>query len=652
MAWAVVLLPLVAGPLLWAGGTLWAVGARAGARVRPLMLGAVAFTVLVGDVILAALAATWGATGTHDVGAGLVLMADLSSPANVVTVLVPAIAACVVAWAAAHEDPSSIARLLGLLVTFSGAMQLLVVAGDLLTLIVGFELVGALSWALVGHDWRDPAAPRAAAHAFNATRAGGLGLFVAAGAAWSASGSVAFEELAAVSGAPLHAAVAGVLLAAVAKSAQGPFAPWLFSAMTGPTSVSALLHSSTMVAAGAYVLARLFPVLDQVAWFAPATIAIGLLTALTGGVVALLQSHAKKLLAASTSAQYGLMLVAVGAGYPAVAIAHLVVHAVLKAQLFLSAGVAMHAVGSPELRHMRLGHRLRTTAALTVAGSLALAAVPPLGGAWSKESVVAAAGHATPWLAVAVIAAGALSAAYATRFHLLAYGPVRTGEPDAHRLAHTPSTIEQGAIGVLGVTSVLLGALWLPPVRHAAGGLLDGALAEGPPWELAASMIAVAAAVYVVWALDARGRLAHVGTEGATAAWGDWLRLPDTIRAGVVDPSLAFAGFLARFDDRVVDGAVSSVAAGGRQTATAATRWIEPALDGLPRGTAAAGRGLARASTRVAEQGIDGTVAAVTWVVTRAGADARRTHTGMVHHQFVVIVVGLGLVAVAAVLGR
>ncbi len=672
MAWALVLLPLLAGPLLWA------IGARGGAAVRPAVLGAVAVAVLVGDLVLAALAAAGAATGTYEVGAGLVLVADLSSPANVVAVLVPAIAACVVAWAAAHEARSGMARLLGLLVTFAGAMQLLVVAGDLLTLVVGFELVGGLSWALVGHDWRNPAAPRAAAHAFNATRAGGLGLFLAAGASWSASGSMAFEGLDAVTGVPLHVTVAGILLAAVAKSAQGPFAPWLFSAMAGPTSVSALLHSSTMVAAGAYVLVRLFPVLDRVGWFAPTTIAIGLLTALAGGVVALLQSHAKKLLAASTSAQYGLMLVAIGAGYPAVAIAHLVVHAVFKAQLFLSAGVAMHAVGSPELGRMRLGGQLRTTTVLTAAGSLALAAVPPLGGAWSKETVVAAAGHVAPWLAVAVIGSGALSAAYATRFHLLAYGPVRADDPGPRQLAHTPSAVEQGAIGVLGVASVLLGALWLPPVREVAGRLLDGALATGPVWELVASLLVVVVTVYVVWTLDARGRLGHVGTEGATAAWGDWLRLPDAIRAGLVDPTLGLGRALARFDDRVVDAAVESVAAaarsgaagvarrvdplldglphgvaaGGRQVASAATRWVEPALDGLPRGTAGTGRGLARASTRVAERGVDGAVAAVAWFVDRAGADARRTHTGMVHHQFVVIVVGLGLVAVAAVVGR
>ena len=367
-------------------------------------------------------------------------------------------------------------------------MQLLVTAADLLTLTVGFELVAAFSWLLIGHEWHRPAAPRAAAHAFNATRFGGLGLVLAAGAALAGTGSLAYADLAGLSGAHLHVVVGGVLLASVAKSAQGPFAPWLFSAMEGPTPVSALLHSSTMVAAGAYALVRLHPVLDRASWFAPTTITIGLATALAGGVVALLQSHAKKLLAASTSAQYGLMLVALGAGYPAVAAVHLVVHAAFKAHLFLAAGTAMAAVGSPELGRMRLGSRLRATAVLSGVASLALAAVPPLGGAWSKESVVAAAGHLSPALALGVIVAGGLTAAYATRFQLLAFGGVTDRDAGPRQLVERPGPVEVGAMAVLAAASVVLGALWLPPARDVAADLLGGSMAEGPAWELATSL--------------------------------------------------------------------------------------------------------------------------------------------------------------------
>ena len=123
----------------------------------------------------------------------------------------------------------------------------------------------------------------------------------------------------------------GLLLAAASKSGQIPFAPWLFRAMSGPISVSALLHAATMVAAGAFILLRLEPFLASMPGLPGAIIAVGAATALSGGIVALLQTHAKRLLAASTSAQYGLMFVAVGAGYPGVAFLHLVAHAAFKA---------------------------------------------------------------------------------------------------------------------------------------------------------------------------------------------------------------------------------------------------------------------------------------------------------------------------------
>ncbi|MGY8822312.1 MAG: proton-conducting transporter transmembrane domain-containing protein, partial [Pseudomonadales bacterium] len=148
-----------------------------------------------------------------------------------------------------------------------------------------------------------------------------------------------------------------ILLACAAKSAQLPFSPWLFAAMSGPTPVSALLHAATMVAAGVYLLIRLHQTLDAVAWFAPLAIGLGLATALAGGVVASLQGHAKKLLAASTSSHYGLMWLAVGAGYPGAALLHFVTHAFFKAGLFLAAGIAEHHVGSYSLGDMRLGRK-------------------------------------------------------------------------------------------------------------------------------------------------------------------------------------------------------------------------------------------------------------------------------------------------------
>lgn len=652
MVWSLTLLPLLAG------GLLWAVGGRVPVTARPRVLGSGAVGTLVATLALAVGAVTAGEDATYAVGAGIELSAGTAPPAGAVAVLVPAVAAVVAAYAAVHEPAAGLPRLLGLLTAFAGAMLLLVTAEDLLTLLVGFELVTALSWSLIGHDWRSAATVGAAAHAFNATRAGGLGLFLAAGAAFAATGSFAYDDLETLTGGHAHVLAAGVLVAAAAKSAQGPFAPWLFSAMAGPTPVSALLHSSTMVAAGVYVLARLHTVLDQVAWFAPATVALGLATALAGGVVALLQPHVKKLLAASTSAQYGLMLVAVGVGHPAVAVLHLVVHAVFKAQLFLAAGTAIHAVGSEQLGDMRLGRQLRVPAGLAAVGSLALASVPPLGGAASKEHIVAAAGHEAVWLAALVVVAGGLSAAYATRFQVLAFGRLRDPGPSPRPPAGRASATEQGTLAVLAAASLALGALWLPSVRALAGRLLagagadGGALVSGGAGELVASLAVVAVGAYAVLSLERGHRLGSLGATGSAARAADWLGLPAGIRRTVVGPSLALAGGLALVDDRIVDGGVRAVAAGARWTSRVLTDRAEVGVDAVVGGVAAGARLATRACARVAERAIDGAVAAAAWVVDRGGADARRIQTGLVHHQFVVIAVGLALVALAAVTGR
>ena len=236
-----------------------------GGGLAALTCGTLALTLM-----LALWAAAGGWTGTLSWNAALQLQAGLTRLSAVVAVLVPAVALPVLGYAAAHEDSRGLGRLIALLLAFVGAMELLVVAADLLTLLIGWELVGACSWALIGHRWRDADNPRAGQYAFVMTRCGDLGLFLAAMAAFAGTGTFTYAGLAQLDGALLHLLVFGVLLSAAAKSGQLPFAPWLFRAMAGPTSVSALLHAATMVAAGAYLLIRLQPVLDRVAWFAPA----------------------------------------------------------------------------------------------------------------------------------------------------------------------------------------------------------------------------------------------------------------------------------------------------------------------------------------------------------------------------------------------
>lgn len=635
MVWLLPLLPLLSGVALWAGGRRrWLAPAALAAVVATLCL------------------AVWGAaaetTAAFSWGPRLELTIAVEGLARVMAVLIPFIAAPIVLYAvAAESDDPALAKLVGLLVTFIGAMELLVVAADLLTLVIAWELVGAISWALIGHDWREQDRPQRAAHAYIATRLGDIGLYLAAGAAVAGTGSLAYAGLGRAGRPELDVIAAGVLLAATAKSAQLPFSPWLFSAMAGPTPVSALLHSATMVAAGAYALARLAPALDGVAWFGPLTIAIGVSTAVAGGVVAFLQTDFKKALAASTSAQYGLMFAAVGAGSVAAAGVHLVTQATFKALLFLVAGVALHAAGTGRLADMGLGRAVPRVAVLAGIGALALAAVPPLGGAFSKEAILAVSVEAGPWAGAGVVIAGLLSALYAARLQLLAYGP---GGATPHR---APGRSELAAIGLLAGATVALSALWLPGGRGLVERLAGGELVSGMAWELPASIASIGSAFAAVWWLHRRGRLASLGlSASAQLRAEDWLGLPTLSRVVIADPVLALARGLAAFDDRVIDAGVRAAAAVAGVAARAFSWWGERGVDGVVWGVSGATLAMARASRTADDRAVDGSVEGLAGAVGAVGQRSRKLQSGLSHHYYVMIAGGLVGVFLAAALGR
>lgn len=570
---------------------------------------------------------------------------------RVLLVLVPMIAIPVVLYAAAsaRSEPAA-PRLLALLVAFTGSMELLVVAADFLTLLIAWELVGACSWALIGYEWRDPARPRAALNAFVTTRTGDLGLYLAAAATVAATGSVRFEALAGVSGPTLHVIAAGVLLAAAAKSAQLPFSPWLFSAMAGPTAASALLHSATMVAAGAYLVARLAGVFEPTGWFAPTVAWLGLATAIGGGLVASLQSDLKKALAASTSAQYGLMFVAVGAGFTAAATVHLVTHAAFKALLFLGAGVALQAAGTTDLERLRVGAALPRTARLFAIGALALAAVPPLGAAYSKEQILAAAGQAPSggtWLLTGVVAATFLSAFYAGRLYWLAFGRGPLSSLPG------PAPAATWSLSLLAGLSVVLGALWLPGADVLVERLLDGRFAREAEWLLALSLITIAAAGVISWVLFKRGTLLTLAIpDRVRIPAAGWLGLPVVASRGIVDPALHFSHALASFDDRVVDAGIRAAAAVStlisRVIASSAERGLEQAVSAIAHVTTA----LAGASGRADDSGIDVAVEGLAREIGAVGRQSRRLQTGLAHHYYVVVAAGALVLFVVAAFGR
>lgn len=596
-------------------------------------------------------------------GGALSLELAARGAARVMAPLVPLVATPVALYAAGHGE-RDVPRLLAWISAFVAAMEILVLAADLLTLLIGFELVAVCSWALIGHEWDSRAKTRSAARAFLVVRGGDLGLYLAAAAAWVATRSLSYEALPGIEGPLLDVVAAGVLVAAAAKSAQLPFSPWLFEAMAGPTPVSALLHSATMVAAGAYALARLAPALAPTGWFPTAVVTIGLATALAAGAVAALHPEIKRALAASTSAQYGLMLVAIGAGSAAAGVAHLVAHALFKSLLFLGAGIAIHAVATGRLDRMRLGGALPGAAWLFGIGALALAAVPPLGAAWTKEGVVRAAGHHAAWLAIGAVVAGGISAFYAARLHLLAFGPVgervaplpgrggaRTGGLPA--VGKGPGRLETAGVALLAALTLALSALWIPGAGRLVGSLVGGEIPPGEAWETIASLAAVAAGIggaTVAWRRRALFRLGAPAAAGRAAE--AWLGLPALARRGVVAPVLALADALAGFDALVVDAGVRLSARVGRRIADALARWGEEGFDGAVRGLARSSMLLAAASRVADDRGVDASVEAAASGVGAAGRVAPRAQTGAAHHYLAILFAGLIAAVAFAVLGR
>jgi NADH-quinone oxidoreductase subunit L len=395
--------------------------------------------------------------------------------AALVAVLVGTVAACVQIYSTGYlrDDPRypSYAALVSL---FTSAMFLVVYSGDLIVLLVGWEVMGICSYFLVGHYWETPEARAASLKAFLVTKLGDVPFLIGLFALATDAGSF---EITKVLGAVAHdgldhpTLVALLLLAGVAgKSAQFPLHTWLPDAMAGPTPVSALIHAATMVAAGVYFIARLLPVFEASSAAMVVLAAMAAVTMVGSGLAALAQDDIKRVLAYSTIGQLGYMTGALAVGDRSAAVFHLLSHGAFKALLFLAAGVIIHAAGTNSLAAMSRMSRLRDRIpdaywTMTVA-LLALAAIPPFSGFFSKESVLGAAEHVTAghtehapgaagWtVLVAGLLTALLTAAYATRLWLLAFHGRGTEAPD-HGRQPLPMTV---VLWVLAVPSLALGA--------------------------------------------------------------------------------------------------------------------------------------------------------------------------------------------------
>ncbi|MFI1013570.1 NADH-quinone oxidoreductase subunit L [Streptomyces sp. NPDC020965] len=374
--------------------------------------------------------------------------------AVLVAVLVGVVATCVQIYSTAYlrDDPRypSYAALVSL---FTSAMLLVVYSGDLMVLLVGWEIMGICSYFLVGHYWETAEARAASLKAFLVTKLGDVPFLIGLFALATDAGTFRITGIldAVAAGSLDHPTlVALLLLAGVAgKSAQFPLHTWLPDAMAGPTPVSALIHAATMVAAGIYFVARLLPVF---AASAAALVVLAVMAAITmigSGLAALAQDDIKRVLAYSTIGQLGYLAGALAVGDRGAAVFHLLSHGAFKALLFLAAGVVIHAAGTNSLAAMdRMGGLAKRIPdaywTMTVA-LFALAAIPPFAGFFSKEAVLVAAEHtalgesgiapvAAGWIVlIAGLLAALLTAAYATRLWLLVFRGRGAEAPDHGR---------------------------------------------------------------------------------------------------------------------------------------------------------------------------------------------------------------------------
>ncbi len=361
-----------------------------------------------------------------------------------------------------HGDPR-FKRFYAYLSLFTASMLGLTITSSMMVFFMCWELVGVCSYLLIGFWFEKKSAAYAGKKAFITTKLGDLGFLVGLLSLFYATGTFQISkiiELARTGGLTVAAAgIAGILLflGAAGKSAQFPLFIWLPDAMEGPSPVSALIHAATMVAAGVYMVARLYAVyalspvaLNTVAW-------TGAITAFMAASMAITCFDLKRVLAFSTISQLGYMMLALGVGGATAGLFHLTTHAYFKALLFLAAGSVIHAVHTNDMREMGgLRHKMPWTYATFLVGTLALSGIPPFSGFFSKDEILAAALARNPYLFLIGAVTAAMTAFYMARALVMTFH----GKPkDAHKYdhAHESPLVMTGPLVFLAAVSVVGG---------------------------------------------------------------------------------------------------------------------------------------------------------------------------------------------------
>ena len=548
-------------------------------------------------------------------GFGMTLGLMLDGLGSVLLLLVDGIGLMVILYSVDYmRQEQDQSRYYGAMLFFLAMMKLLILADNYLLLFAGWEGVGLASYLLISYHFERWKAAQAATKAFVVNRIGDAGLLLAMFALYQGCGSLNFVTIAAnASAMPHNAAVmisAALLIGALGKSAQIPLHVWLPDAMEGPTPVSALIHSATMVCAGVYLVARSGFLFDLTPEVGVGVAILGAATALFAATVALVEEDIKRVLAYSTISQIGFMFVALGAGAYHVAVFHLFTHAFFKALLFLGAGSVIHALhGNQNMKEMGgLRQKMPATFGTMAVASCALAGVPGLAGFFSKDAVLGSALYAPNGTLLFLVGLGTslLTACYAGRMMFLVFfGTSR--RRGGIEVAHESPPLMVVPMLVLAAGCVLAGWLFQPIDWHG--------------WPLMAASGLIAAA-------------------GIWLAYHYYVVKPDS--RAVLDMRFAPVTKLLRnrwyvdavYEEQIVDGLVMRAAQGAAVV-------DQSLIDGSVNGAAWVARKVSRFSRWTDRYVIDGLVRFTSGFVRSLSSPARAMQSGFVQTYAFLFVAGL-----------
>jgi len=588
-AWVCLISPLAGALLITLGGTR--IPRRLAAYISTLSV-AVSFVASVivffalhdrppDDRIVLSEAWTWLAAG--DFGVPLDILID---PLSVFMMLiVSGVGALIVAYSIGYMDgDDEERRYFAYMSLFVFSMLLLVQSANFVLLLVGWGLVGLSSYLLIGHHHERPSAVAAAKKAFimnalgDATMALAIFLLFWKGAPLGLS---EFEYADGTSQTVMTLVALGMLGGAVAKSAQIPLHTWLPDAMEGPTPVSALIHAATMVTAGVYMLVRLHPIFEAAPEVQDLAAGIGAATLVVAGLIALVQTDIKRVIAYSTMSQIGYMFLGAGLGAYVGGMFHLMTHAFFKALLFLAAGIVIHALaGEQDMRNMGGLRRFLPRTRLTfLVGSLALAGIPPLSGFWSKDSILGSA-LAEGWygrtLLVVGLAGVFLTGLYTFRMFFLVFegdvSPFAREHVHAHGHREGPFSMTS-VVAVLAVLAAVGGLIAIPGLWNLPldwlGPVAEPLVEANALQDYVVSAISVAlalAGIGVAWAIYGTGRLRIPRVAWLQRLFEKKFYFDEAYDLAFYRPAAATARGWSRFFERpVIQGSIDAVAGGTRR---------------------------------------------------------------------------------------